>query len=104
MKKPNLCLLGFLQALGVIVYCGLVAGFFWSCNKFFVAASGFWATALMLALLVFSAAVTGSIVFGYPAYLALKGKIKDALTLLAYTLLYCLGLLILIGVLIFVVR
>lgn len=104
MKKLSLSLIGLLQALGVIVYCGLVAGFFWSCNKFFVAAPGFWATALMLALLVFSAAVTGSIVFGYPAYLALHQKTKEALTLLGYTLLYCLGLLILIGALVSVVR
>ena len=100
MKKLNLSTIGLLQALAVILYCGLVAGFFWSCNKFFVAVQGFEITALMLAILVFSAAMTGSLVFGYPAYLVINKKVKEALTLLAYTLLYILGIIILIAVVI----
>lgn len=55
----------------------------------------------MLTLLVFSAAVSGSIVFGYPAYLTLvKNKIKEALTILAFTLLYTLGIILITAILI----
>jgi len=55
----------------------------------------------ILFLLVFSAAVTGLLVFGYPALLALNQKIKEALTILAYTFLY--SLLIIFLVLFFIV-
>jgi len=41
---------------------------------------------VMLFLLVFSAALTGFLVFGQPAILYLDGKKKEALNLLAYTL------------------
>ena len=51
---------------------------------------------LMLLLLVFSAAVTGSMVFGYPAFLALNKNIREALRVLAYTLLYSLVIILLI--------
>ena len=50
--------------------------------------------ATMLVLLVFSAAVTGSLVFGYPAYLAMQKKLKAAITLLGFTFLYFLGAII----------
>lgn len=102
MSKPNLSLIGFLQALGIIAYCFLITGLFQFFGKFFVAAPmGFLGSVLMLALLVFSAAVTGSIVFGYPAYLVFKKRIKEALTVFGYTLLYCLGMLIIIIVILF---
>lgn len=42
--------------------------------------------ALMLLLLVISVAVSGIVVFGYPAYLAMKGEWRTALHLVAYTL------------------
>jgi hypothetical protein len=49
----------------------------------------------MLNLLVFSAAVTGSMVFGFPVYLALvKNKIKEALTILTFTALYALAIIL----------
>lgn len=51
---------------------------------------------LMLTLLVFSASVTGVLVFGYAGYLAINNQIKDAWRVFAYTLLYLAGLLALI--------
>ncbi len=51
---------------------------------------------LMLFLLVFSAAVTGLLVFGYPVYLVLNKKIKEALKVLGYTFLYCLGIILIV--------
>ena len=42
----------------------------------------------MLTLLVFSAAVTGSLVFGYPVYLILNKQTKEGVSIFAYTLLF----------------
>ena len=88
LEKEKPYVIGACQALGVTVFCALVAIFF-----HFMAQTkhepGFFGFFAMLMMLVFSAAVTGSIVFGYPAYLALvKNKIKEALTILSYTLLF----------------
>jgi len=100
-KKYNPSLIGFLQAAGVFIYCGLIAAFFFYMTKT-ASQPGFFGFFLMLALLVFSAAVTGSLVFGYPSYLALvKNRIKEALTILTYTLLYSL-IIILLSIIIIV--
>lgn len=88
-------LIGFLQAAGVLVYCGLIAALFYYLAKT-GSQPGFFGFFVMLALLVFSAAVTGSLVFGYPAYLTLiKHRPKEALTILIYTLLYSLIIIVL---------
>lgn len=95
MKKTNPSTIGLLQALGLVVYCVLIAGMLNLFGKTIAAPVGFLGSVLILVLLVFSAAVTGSIVFGYPAYLFLKNKqVKEALLILAYTLLYCLAFII----------
>lgn len=94
MNKPNLSLIGFLQALGLILYCSLIAGLFWMFDTYFNMPPRFVSTLIMLLLFVFSAAVTGTITFGYPAYLALNRQIKEALVVLSYTLLYCLSIII----------
>jgi len=88
--KPSL--IGFLQALGVVVYCALISGFFELGNRFFPKQSVFLMTVLILILLVFSAAITGMIVFGYSAYLIFNQKIKEALSVFFYTLLYFIGI------------
>jgi len=98
--KTNLFLIGFLQALGVIAYCVLAGGFFWLANKFFATPPGFLGIILMLIFLVFSVAVSGVIVFGYPAHLAFNQRFKDALSLLIYTLLYTLGFVIIVVIII----
>ena len=92
LNKSNPSLIGFLQALGVVAYCALIGGFFQLGNRFFIQQSVFWITVLILILLVFSAAITGTIVFGYPAYLALNKRVKEALSIFFYTLLYSLGI------------
>lgn len=101
MKKLNLSTIGLLQALGVAVYCALVVGIMNWFGQVFFAPPGFWGSLLILVLLVFSAAVSGSIVFGYSAYLFLKHKkTKEPLSILAFTLLYCLAIIMIITVLI----
>lgn len=104
MNKTKLSLIGFLQALGVVIYCSLIASLFWFFKIFSETPPEFWGTVLMLTLLVFSASVTGSLVFGYSAYLVLNQRIKEALTLLAYTLLYFLGIIGIIIIALFVLK
>ena len=99
-KKFNPSTVGFLQALGAAAYCALVVFVILSFGKISAAPPGFLGSLFMLVLLVFSAAVTGSIVFGYPAYLALHKKISEALSILAFTALYLLGIILIIVVLI----
>ena len=93
-KKPNLSLIGFFQALGLMVYCSLIAGLFWLAHRYLEAPPQFLATFIFLLLFVFSAAVTGSIVFAFPVYLTLNNKIIEALTVFFYTLVYCLIIII----------
>ena len=92
-------LIGFLQALGIILYAALVSGIFEILETTIVKAPRFYGPVVILALLIFSAAVSGSIVFAYPAYLALNKKVKEGLSVLAYTLLYALGMIVIIIVL-----
>ena len=93
-EKPTT--VGLCQALFVTVYCGLVALLFNYLTKAMPSGPGFFGFFFMLVLLVFSAAVTGSLVFGYPAYLVLaKNKIKEALTILAFTLAFSLAIILL---------
>lgn len=100
MKKINPSIIGLLQAFGVAIYCVLVVAIINYFGKIFFAPPGFWSSVFILILLVFSAAVSGSIVFGYPAYLALNKRIKRALSVLAFTALYSLGIILIIVILI----
>jgi hypothetical protein len=84
-KTPSL--IGFLQALGVGIYCALIAGLFSLLEKSF-ATPGYLGFALMLILLVFSAAVCGFLVFGYPVYLLLNKQTKEALLILGFSALW----------------
>lgn len=86
-KKP--WFVGLLQALGVTIYCVLVSSFMFGAQKVFINPPAFWGIALMLLLLVFSAAITGALVFGYPVYLAMNKEIKKALWVLFSTLAFC---------------
>lgn len=89
---------GFLQALGVTIYCLLIALVFMVLDSFQVGSPGVLFFTFFLLLFVLSAAITGSLVFGYAAYLALNKKIKEALMDLAYVILWAI-IIILIGAL-----
>lgn len=102
MKKLSTPLIGFLQALGVAIYCGLVATFFWYMEKIDIPEPNFFGVALMLLLLVVSAAITGLLVFGYPVYLTMHGKVKQALPILGYTFLYAILFFIIISLFVFI--
>jgi len=84
MKKNKLFLIGFLQALAVVSYCSLIGWLLYSMTQS-LDEPGFWGIALMLSLLVVSAAITGSLVFVYPAYLGLNQRLKEAIWVLIFT-------------------
>jgi hypothetical protein len=90
LDKLNTALVGFLQALGIAIYCFLVSQFFNFMQRFSDKPDPphFLGGALMLLLLVFSVALCGILVFAYPVYLFINKKIKKALYILAYTLLF----------------
>ncbi len=88
MKKISPPLAGLLQTFGVIIYCILISLFFQYAGNYFPKSSELLISTFMLFLLVVSAGITGSMVFGYPAYLALKKDFKAAIYVLLYTLLY----------------
>ena len=97
MKKLNMSLVGLIQAIAVLAYCALIAGLLSIISDITISPSPIIAGSIMLSLLVVSAAITGSIVFAYPAYLALKEKTTEAIYVLLYTILYLIGLIV-IGV------
>jgi hypothetical protein len=92
--------IGLLQTFGLIVYLTLVAGALNYLGK--GGPTGITAVVLGLALFVFSAAVTGSLTFGYPAVLAIRGHVREALRILAYTLLYFLAIIFLLVAVVFI--
>ena len=101
--KKSPALISLKQALGVAVYCGLIASFFMMMEKLSPPPDGsFKMIALMLLILVFSAAITGALVFAYPAYLVVNKEVKKGLSILGYTFLYLLLIIILAVFLIFV--
>ena len=86
-KKPWFA--GLLQALGVLIYCVIVSGVFQLLKGTTKQPPEFLIASFMLLFLVFSAATTGALVFGYPVYLAMNKEIKKALWVLLSTLAFC---------------
>lgn len=100
LEKEKPLTIGALQTVVLTIYISLIAAFFnfMSHQRPEDSPLGFF---LFLTLFVFSAAITSSIVFGYPTYLALvKNKVKEALTVLAYTLLFTFVLILIAAILI----
>jgi hypothetical protein len=87
--KNNILQLGGLHALATAAYVSLVASFLFYAPRFIVAKTSddnVLMPIAMLMLLVVSAAITGSLVFGRPVLWYLDGKKKDAVSLLFSTL------------------
>lgn len=81
---------GLFQAAGVAVYCFLISEFFYLMSNFStIPEETVMIPIIMLCLLVFSVALMGLVVFGYPVYLAINKEVKKALAVLGYTFLYC---------------
>lgn len=76
------------NALGTAGYVVLIATFLSNASNIFGKdePDTFLIPVMMLLLLILSAAITGSLVFGRPILWYLDGKKKEAISLLAYTL------------------
>ncbi|MEJ2347746.1 MAG: hypothetical protein P8Y17_00910 [Patescibacteria group bacterium] len=86
MKKKSLPLIAFLQALGLTVYCSLVAVIFWKGNTWFGPQNNLIGPTMVLVLLVVSVLICALIAFGYPVFLFWQKKETNrALKLVAYT-------------------
>lgn len=104
LKKFPLWQVGMLQAIGTTLYILLISTVLMLLERAVAKPPQILGMILVLSLLVFSAAVTGLIFFGYAAHLALQKKIKDALKVLAYTLLSSLGMILIILIITLIVK
>jgi hypothetical protein len=86
--KQNIIKFGALHALLMAGYIVLIASFLFHLQDIFgqTAEGTVLVPIAMLSLLVFSVALTGSLIFGRPVLCYLDGKKKEAIYLLAYTL------------------
>jgi len=99
MKTQKIILWGLIDAVGVAIYVALVAFFLSNAEKIFGPdePKSFLIPSAMLMLLVISAAITGSLVFGRPVYLIYTGQKNAGFKMFFYTL----GFLGLITVMVF---
>jgi len=66
MKKLSPPIIGFIQALGLSIYCGLVGIIFWKGNTWFGNNHSMIGSFAMLSLFVVSALICALIALGYP--------------------------------------
>ena len=99
-EKIPTVLVGLVQSLGVIIYCSIISVLVYFLETFNVNPPEYLGPLFVLLLLVFSAALMGLVVFGYPVYLAFEKKIKRSLQVILWTLLFLIvfGVLFLIGI------
>jgi hypothetical protein len=83
-KRSNLTI-GLVQALGVAGYVLLIAAAVSTLERIESNSPQILAAAAFLTAFVVSALVCGSLILAYPATLALKGKVKDALEIIAWS-------------------
>ena len=103
MKKLPPVLIAFLQALGLVTYCCLVGLLFWRGNQWFGKMPNYLGPVLFLTLFVVSAVISALIVMGYPFLLFWeKKKTRQALKLVAYTVLWLIGFIFLLMTLIII--
>lgn len=86
-KRLSLPFIAFLQALGLVVYCGLVGLLIWQGNNLFGPPFTFLGPTLFLVLFVASALISALLILGYPFILFWeKKKTIEALRLVAYSI------------------
>lgn len=76
---------GFLQALGVAIYCTLVGLFMWNANHLFGPIDNFLGPVLIVTLFTTSALTCGLIVFFKPYKLFFAGKKKESIDIVVST-------------------
>lgn len=86
--QPNIIKIALLHAFGTSAYIAGISSLLFYGENFlpFPEEDAVYMPIMMLSLLVFSAALTGSLVFGRPLLWYLDGKKQEAVKLLIYTL------------------
>lgn len=80
MKYKKQVFYGSIAGFLVVIYCCLMALFMFNMDHYFRNAGNTIITiAIILMLLVISAAITGTLVFAYPAYLFINKKFKEGI-------------------------
>ncbi len=85
MIKFSPSVLGFLQALGVTIYCSFVGVFFWKGNEIFGKPDRYVGPVTFLLLFIASAMICALMVFYQPYLLFFDGKKKEAIETVVYT-------------------
>ena len=94
---------GFLHAIGTAAYISLVVSVIFYGPKYFnIPEKTILVPIMMLMLFVFSAAVTGSLVFARPIIWYTEGRKKEAFSLLAQTLAYLLAILVTVAIVVLI--
>jgi hypothetical protein len=86
MKKMNIALTSFLQALGTFTYVLVVVMIMSNGEKIFSSDKGLLIGVTMLMLFIVSAAICGTLVLVKPIMLYLDNQKKEALKLLYFTI------------------
>jgi hypothetical protein len=94
--KTNLIKRAGLNALGTFVYVSAVGLFMANASRILGERDTTLTPVAVLLLLVFSAALTGSLVFGQPLLWYIDGKKREAVQLLVWTMAWLLALLVLV--------
>ncbi len=102
MNTPSLIKKAVLSAVGVAAYIALVALFFNNAARIFGEKPGVLGSVLMLLLFIISACITGGLVLLRPALLYMDGAKREALRLLAYTIVALAALAVIIAVILIV--
>lgn len=94
-KLNNLMSLGFIQALGVTLYCSLVGILFWKGSLIFGRVPNYFGPVAFLLLFSVSALISGLVVFYQPYKLFFAGKKQAAIDLVLYTACWLFAILLL---------
>lgn len=89
LKKASAPFISFLQAIGLILYCGLVGMIMWKGEDLFGKLNNILGPILFLSLFVLSALICALIALGYPLLIFWdKKNTKEALKIVFYTALW----------------
>lgn len=98
-KKENYWIYGIGAGILEVIYCFFIATLFMTTNNLFIQPSVF-IFLLFLLIMVFSVAVSGLLIFGYPLFLAFKKEYQQAI----FTVLLSIATLIIVGLIIIIFR
>jgi hypothetical protein len=94
--KFSLGFIGFLQALGIFIYCSLVGLLMWKGESLFGPLNSFLGPAIFLVIFIISAVITCILFLGYSFYLFWEKKqTPSAVRLILYTCVWLISLIIL---------